>query len=126
MSIDATFMKGGNQLRLCDIKLTDGKTARVEPYAIFVSSKKRRHYLWFQIAGSDPDEDPGWKSPLASSIASVTVAEEPFKVRRDYDPFDKRQFPLVHYSVPTHDGRQRWHDARSDGSADKQTIRTKM
>ncbi|HXP89256.1 MAG TPA: hypothetical protein VN841_31340 [Bryobacteraceae bacterium] len=120
MSLDATFMKGGNLLRVCDVTLADGKTARVEPYAIYTSPKRRRHYLWFQIGSSDPDEAPGWKSPEASAVASVRLAQETFTVRRDYDPFDKQKLPVVHYSVPTHDGRQRWHDAGK--YVDKQTI----
>jgi len=120
VSQDATFMKGGNLHRLCEVTLEDGKTARVEPYAIFISPKKRRHYLWFQVSGSDPSETPGWKSPEASSVKGVKLAEGAFTTRQDYDPFDKAKFPVMHYSVPAPDGRQRWLDA--GGKVDKQTV----
>ena len=53
MPIDVTFMKGGNLRRLCDITFVDGAAARIEPYAIYTSSKKRRHYLWFQVSSSE-------------------------------------------------------------------------
>ena len=119
MSFDATFMKGGNLHRLCDITLMDGTSARVEPYAIYTSSKKRRHYLWFEVSGSDS----GWRYPEAASVASAALTEEPFTVRADYDPFDKAKFPVVHYSVPTRDGRQRWLDAAP--GHDKGTIRNR-
>jgi len=120
MPVDATLMKAGNLRRLCDITLTDGATAKVEPYAIYTSSKKRRHYLWFQLSSSDPEEGSGWMNPEASSIASAIVTDEAFVIRQDYDPFDRSKFPVVHYSLPTHDGRQRWLDARRD--FDKQTL----
>src|SRR5690349_10755284 len=116
-------MKGGNLRRLCLMTLTSGETVTVEPYAIYTSSKKRRHYLWFQIPGPDPEEQGGWKHPEAVTIASAALAEDSFDVRRDYDPFDKEKFPMVHYSVPTHDGRQRWLDAGP--SYDKQTLRNR-
>ena len=120
MAIDATFMKAGNLHRLCEITFANGQTSKVEPYAIFTSPKKRRHYLWFQLSSSDPEETSGWKMPEAASVSSATLTEEPFTVRRDYDPFDKEKLLMVHFSIPTHDGRQRWLDAQP--GRDKTTL----
>jgi hypothetical protein len=123
VSQDATFIKGGNLKKVCEVKLADGSTVTVEPYAIFTSPRKLRHYLWFRTGGSNPDEGPGWQSPEASLVASVRLGEQSFTVRRDYDPFDKGKFPVVHHSIATHDGRQRWLDAGPP--IDKSTIRNR-
>jgi len=120
MSQDATFIKGGNLLRVCEVTLAGGSKVTVEPYAIFTSPKKRRHYLWFRTSRSDPDDRPAWESPDASSVKLIRLTEDSFKIRRDYDPFDKEKLPVVHFSVPMHDGRQRWLDAGP--KKDKSTI----
>ena len=119
-AVEAVFMKGGNLHKLCKITLTDGRDFTVEPYAIYTSGRKRRCYLWYQISSSDPGEERGWRSPEAASVATAKLLEDPFDTRRDYDPFDRVEMPVVHYSIPTHDGRQRWMDARKD--FDKQTL----
>lgn len=112
MSIDTVFMKGGNLHRVCEATLADGSVLMVEPYAIYTSRDKRHHFLWFQLS-SGPASDPGWKHPEVSSVASMKLGQESFETRRDYNPFDNETFPLVQYSIPTHDGRQRWLAARA-------------
>ncbi|MCC6365669.1 MAG: hypothetical protein IT165_19320 [Bryobacterales bacterium] len=121
MSIEAVLMKAGNLRRLCEATLDDGAVLTVEPYAIYTARTKRRHFLWFQVASSKPGENAGWRQPEAASVKSVKMCEESFRPRPEYDPFDREKLPVVHYAAPTHDGRQRWMDARSDG--DKQTLK---
>ncbi|MCZ2148347.1 MAG: hypothetical protein LC126_11280 [Bryobacterales bacterium] len=121
MSIEAVLMKAGNLRRLCEAALDDGAVLTVEPYAIFTAQTKRRHFLWFQVSSSKPAENAGWRQPEAASVKSVKIRGESFRPRPEYDPFDREKLPVVHYAAPTHDGRQRWMDARSDG--DKQTLK---
>ncbi len=111
MSADAMFMKGGNLHRVCEVTLADGRNLIVEPYAIYTTRSKRRHFLWFQ-RGSRPGEDSGWKHQEVSSVATVKLRDESFQTRLDYNPFDSEIFPVVQYAIPTHDGRQRWAAAR--------------
>ncbi|MBL8234161.1 MAG: hypothetical protein JNL98_37040 [Bryobacterales bacterium] len=120
MAAESVFMKGGNLRRLCEVTFRDGKTALVEPYAIYTAETKRRLYLWYQIS-SDPPEEPGWSTPEAANITAVRLREETFAPRPQYDPFDRKKYPVMHYSIPTADGRQRWMDAKSSPS-DKQDL----
>ena len=64
----------------------------------------------------------GWKHPEAASVTAMKLLETPYTPRKDYNPFDTVKFPVVHYSVPTHDGRQRW--LEGGRNPDKQTLRT--
>lgn len=112
-------MKGGNLRRLCEVKFRDGKVATVEPYVIYTAESKRRLYLWFQLS-SEPPEEPGWRTPEAAYLVSGNLCEATFTPRADYDPFDRKKFPTMHYSIPTADGRQRWMDARPP--SDKQDL----
>jgi hypothetical protein len=45
------------------------------------------------------------------------MLEQTFTPRSDYNPFDKTSMPMMHYSIPTHDGRQRWSDQQADRSS---------
>lgn len=113
-------MKAGNLRRLCEVTFREGKTALVEPYAIYTAETKRRLYLWYQLA-SDPPEEPGWKSPEAVQVVSARVRDETFSPRPQYDPFDSQKYPVMHFCIPTADGRQRWADA-SRSLASKQDV----
>ena len=118
MAVEAVLIKGGNLRRMCEVTLADGKEVTVEPYAIYTAPTKRRHYLWFQV--SDLADDSGWRNPEARTVTAAKLTESSFNTRREYDPFDRDKFPVVHYAVPTHDGRQRWMDSRS--GHDKQAL----
>lgn len=122
MPIDAVFMKGGNLRRLCEATLADGSVAVVEPYAIYTSPKKRRTLLWYEVSKGGSEAGAGWKHPEAASVTAMKLLETPYTPRKDYNPFDTVKFPVVHYSVPTHDGRQRW--LEGGRNPDKQTLRT--
>jgi hypothetical protein len=110
MPAESIFMKGGNLRRLCEVKFRDGKTAIVEPYVIYTGENKRHLFLWYQLS-SDPPEDAGWRSPEAAYVVSAKLLDQTFQPRPEYDPFDRKKYPVMHYSIPTADGRQRWMDA---------------
>jgi hypothetical protein len=103
MSAEAVFMKAGNLHRLCEFAGTDGSVTLAEPYCIYTSARNKYCYLFYQIT-----EPQGWKELESRHVASVKLKEAGFKTRTDYDPFDKNRFPVMHYSIPTEDGRLRW------------------
>lgn len=108
MPSDTNFMKAGNLGKLCELIDKDGLAALVEPYAIYTSSRGRRRLYCYQVS-----EPKGWRSVDPAQIAAVRIRDEKFSPRPDYDPFDKSQFPMMHFSIPTLDGRQRWADKPS-------------
>jgi hypothetical protein len=118
MSVEAVFMKGGNLRRVCEVTLSDGKVLRVEPYAIYTATTKRRHFMWYLLISNDLEEEGGWRHPEAASVSAAKLTETMFDTRTDYDPFDRFKFPVMHYSIPTHDGRQRWMDAQYKNKQD--------
>ncbi|HLJ46360.1 MAG TPA: hypothetical protein VKU01_10150 [Bryobacteraceae bacterium] len=120
MSVQSVFMKSGNLKRVCELTLTDGSTVTVEPYAIFISPRGRQQFLWFQLSSSKPEDRGGWKSPETGTVKAAKMMDPSFTIRTDYQPFDKGLYPFVNFSIPTHDGRQRWMDTRKD--LDKQTL----
>ena len=108
MSADILFMKAGNLHRVCEITRVDGSSLLAEPYAIFTSSRNRLEYLCFQVS-----EPQGWMELEARTVASVKLRDSGFTTRQDYSPLDLNRYPLMHYSIPTHDGRQRWGEKRA-------------
>ncbi len=113
-------MKSGNLKKVCELTLNDGSIVTVEPYAIYISPKGRQQFLWFQLSSSVAGEHAGWKNPETSAVKAAKMLEQTFEIRKDYQPFDKSLYPLVNFSIPTHDGRQRWMDTKKD--FDKQTL----
>jgi hypothetical protein len=109
MSAEAVFMRCGNLRKVCEVKDSAGNLLLVEPYAIFTSIKKRKHVHFYQLSGPGGE---GWKTPESRDLVAGRMLEDTFTPRSGYDPFDKQLFPVMHYSIPTHDGRQRWMDAQ--------------
>ena len=112
MSADTVFMKAGNLHRVCEITTVDGSSLLAEPYAIFTSSRNKLEYLCFQVS-----EPQGWRELEARTVASVKLRESQFATRQDYRPLDLDRYPLMHYSIPTLDGRQRWGEKRRASTA---------
>src|SRR5512140_3414803 len=112
MSADILFMKAGNLHRVCEITRADGTSLLAEPYAIFTSSRNRLEYLCFQVS-----EPQGWRELEARTVASVKLRDSKFTTRPDYSPLDLDRYPLMHYSIPTQDGRQRWGEKRRVSTA---------
>lgn len=107
MGAENTLMKAGNLQRVCELTTNQG-TVLVEPYAIAISAKGRRELLCYHLA-----DEPAWRTIEMRFITAVRMLDATFKIRTDYDPFDRNRFPVMHYSVATHDGRQRWADKPS-------------
>ena len=107
MSEEAVFMDGGKQLKLCEIDLRDGNVVTVEPYAIYTSNKKRRNMMWYQVSRAGAQGENGWRHVDAATVKKVKILDRPYAIRKDYDPFDKMTLTMMHYSIPTIDGRQR-------------------
>ena len=108
MPAETVFMKAGNLHRVCEVTTAEGASLLVEPYAIFTSSKNKLEYLCFQVS-----EPQGWRELDARTVAGVKLRDSEFKTRPDYSPLDRERYPLMHYSIPTHDGRQRWGEKRA-------------
>lgn len=102
-------MRAGNLRTLCELKDTEGNVLTVEPYAIFANNKKRKSVLVYVISGS-PETQPGWRVMEARFVASSKKLDQTFTPRAEYDPFNKGEYPVMQYSIPTHDNRQRWTD----------------
>jgi hypothetical protein len=119
---ESVFMKSANLHRQCELTDAQGNRTVVEPYAIFTSAKGRRCYRCYVISPAvDPNVGP-WANPEVASVANVQMVEGTFQIRAAYDPFDKQLFPMMHFSLPTPDGRQRWADAQKN--RDHQTLKT--
>src|SRR5688500_18712365 len=110
MSLETVFMRGGNLRKLCEIGDEAGNTHTIEPYGIFTSGKNRRCLYYYLVSSSIPETPEGWKTEEVRRLTGCKLTEQGFAPRIDYDPFDKHEFPIMHYSIPTHDGRQRWMD----------------
>jgi hypothetical protein len=117
MSAETVFMKAGNLHRVCEITRTDGSSLLAEPYAIFTSPRNKQEYLCFQVS-----EPPGWRELEARTVTGVKLRESGFTARPDYSPLDRNLYPVMHYSIPTHDGRQRWGE-KGSGSKSMSLVR---
>ena len=114
MAVEVAFMKAGNLARVCELTDAEENIWLIEPYAVYTSSRGRRSLWYYQL-----DAPEGWKDPEVRFVRRVKMLEEKFTVRADYDPFDKNRFPIMHFSIPGKDGRQRWADKpKVDKTAD--------
>ena len=107
MSEEVAFMEAGNKGMLCELDLRDGNFVTVEPYAIYTSAKKRRCLLYYQMSRAGAQGDMGWRQVERSTVRGAKVLDRPFATRKDYNPFDKMTYVMMHYSIPTVDGKQR-------------------
>lgn len=110
-AVESVFMKAANLGRLCELTDSGGHGMVVEPYMIFTSPKGRRCLGCFLVSPEPEPGSPVWRTPELSEITGCVMREDKFQLRTSYDPLDKQAFPMVHFSLPTHDGRQRWADA---------------
>lgn len=108
MSVEQTFIKAGEKLTLCELIDQKGNRRLVEPYMVYTSSKKKRLFHCFQLEGySKSGVARGWKNPEIKSFCQATIQDEKFIQREEYNPFNTSMFPIVHFSIPTADGRKR-------------------
>ena len=107
MSEEKVFMEAGNKRMLCELDLRDGNFVTVEPYAIYTSAKKRRCLLYFQASRAGASGDQGWRQIETGQLRGAKLLNQPFTIRKDYNPFDKITYGMMHYSLPNHEGKQR-------------------
>lgn len=107
MNDEQAFMEGAKKGMLVELDMRNNDFVVVEPYMIYTSNKKRRNYLYFQVSRAGAQSDQGWRPTETANIRGVKVLDRPFTPRKDYNPFDKINYVMSHFSIPTWDGRQR-------------------
>jgi len=108
MSAESTFVQAARNHNLCTLTDHEGNTRIVEPYMVYTSSTGKRLFHCYQLEGySRRDRVPEWKNPEVESFLFAAIRDAKFAPRPDYNPFNLRMFPIVHFSIPTEDGRQR-------------------
>lgn len=109
MLVEDTFVEAANDLKLCELTDTIGNKRLVEPYMVFTSNKRKRLFHCFQIEGySESGRHTWWKNMEIGLFTIAVIHDETFNPREGYNPFNFKKFPVVHFSIPTIDGRQRW------------------
>ena len=107
MSEESIFMEAGKQGMLCELDLRSGDFVTVEPYAIYTSAKKRRCWAYFQAGRSGAPADQGWREIETGQVRGAKVLNKPYAIRKDYNPFDKIKYVMMHFSVPNIEGKER-------------------
>jgi len=108
MNPENIFIGSAKLLKACRLKDAQGNTRTVEPYMVYVSSQGKRLFHCYQLSGfSERGQVVGWKNPEVGLFQLAEILEEFFAVRPGYNPFNSKMFPVVHFSIPTYDGRQR-------------------
>ena len=108
MSVEQEFIKAGESFALCELIDKKGNRRVVEPYMVYTSSTGKRLFHCYQIEGySKSGVSEGWKNPEIRSFRQATIQDKTFVQRKEYNPFNESMFQLVHFSIPTADGRQR-------------------
>ncbi len=100
--VEQSFIEAAQQRTLCKITDKTGKERVVEPYLIFLPIKRELMFHTYQIS---PDE--GWRNFHTIDIKKIELLSEVFSLREDYNPFNKKMFQIVLFSIPTKDGRKK-------------------
>jgi len=108
MSVETTFIQAAEGLHLCELTDRSGHTRMIEPYMVYSSATGKRLFHCYQLHGYSKSGDPtGWKNPQVASFTRATKQDETFTPRPEYNPFNHDMFPVVHFSIPAVDGRER-------------------
>jgi hypothetical protein len=108
MNVELTFIQAAKTLNLCEFIDYSENRRLVEPYMVYSSSTGKRLFHCYQLQGySKSGKNTGWKNPQINSFNQVIIRDERFTPRREYNPFNHKLFPVVHFSIPTVDGQQR-------------------
>jgi hypothetical protein len=108
MSAEDAFVAAARARCLCELTDAAGNIRLVEPYMVFTAGTGRRLFHCYQLrVYLRPGRTRGWRNPRVASIAEVTLVPQTFTPRASYNPFNERQFPVVHFALPTRDGRER-------------------
>lgn len=105
---EENYIRAAAALSICELTDNSGNTRIIEPYMVFTTSKQTRSFHCYQLSGySESTRTEGWKNIPVDTIASAQVTDDGFVQRAEYNPFNEKLFPQVHFSIPTNDGRQR-------------------
>jgi hypothetical protein len=108
MSAESTFIEAGRNYNLCTLTDLEGNTRTVEPYMVYTSAREKKLFHCYQVAGfSESGQATGWKNPEIAAFLSAEALADTFAPRDEYNPFNYKMFPVVHFSIPTRNGRQR-------------------
>lgn len=108
MSVEANFINAAKSLKLCELIDAMGNERLVEPYMVYTSAKGKRLFHCYQLRGySESGKETEWKNPAIGSFVRAVIRTEVFVPRNEYNPFNYKMFSIVHFSIPTLDGRQR-------------------
>jgi hypothetical protein len=108
MNVEQTFINSAKSFKICEIIDIYGNRRLVEPYMVYTSSKGKRLLHCYQLLGySKSGQVPAWKNPEVSSFTNAIIKDKSFSQRSEYNPFNMKMFPTVHFALPTSDGRQR-------------------
>lgn len=109
MLFEEIFIQAINERKLCKMTDKENKERIVEPYMMYLSSKRHLNYHCYQTEGFSETESTGWKNISSIDIKKIEIIDDKpvFKVRDEYNPFNKKFFPIVVYAIPTNDGRKR-------------------
>ena len=108
MSVESIFIEAAKSRRLCELIDRNGNRRLVEPYMVYSSVTGKRLFHCYQLEGySKRGQSTGWKNPEVASFVHAVIREETFTPRIEYNPFNYEMFPIVYFSIPTIDGRQR-------------------
>jgi len=108
MSVETIFIQAAEESRLCELVDRGGNSRIVEPYMVYTSATGKRLFHCYQVEGYSKSGEPtGWKNPQVNSFTQTTIRNGTFTPRPEYNPFNYNMFPVVHFSIPTVDGRQR-------------------
>jgi hypothetical protein len=108
MTLEERVIQAAKGLALCELTDSEGNTRTIEPYMVYTSTKGKRLFHCYQLSGfSERGQSQGWKNPEVESFAKVEVLQDKFQPRTDYNPFNLKMFPIVHFAILTIDGKQR-------------------
>ena len=106
--VEEAFIAAGKTLSLVWLTEPSGRYRIVEPYMVFISTKGKRLFHFYQIGGySSGGMLRGWKNPETLAFASAQVVDQQFIPREEYNPFNEEMFPDVVFATQTRDGRTR-------------------
>jgi hypothetical protein len=108
MYAEDIFIHAARSFKIWELIDIYGNIRVVEPYMVYTSSKGKRLFHCYQLEGySKSGTVPAWKNPEVSSFVNAIIIDKLFSQRSEYNPFNMKMFPIVHFAIPTIDGRQR-------------------
>lgn len=108
MTPEEVFVDAAKMLKVCMLTDTAGNSRVIEPYMVYTSSKGKILFHCYQLEGYSERGNPqGWKNPEVATFISARASDQSFTPRPEYNPFNTKMFPEVHFAIPTNDGRQR-------------------